>query len=124
MRAIRPHRTGSLVGQDVAEGRPRKRSRIRGYPALLLGTLLAGLLLAVLRIDIVRLGYALLHPLVDPAKLRPRQRHHLARAHRLSAAATTPATTGLPSQWPGEQRIKKAPAALEIFIHGAPILAI
>lgn len=59
MNASRRKRAISLVGRDLATGRPRKRRRARSFPALLVGTLLAGLFLTVLRIDILRLGYAL-----------------------------------------------------------------
>lgn len=53
-----PSRTRQLVGRDLARMRGGAGSRARGLPVLLIGGLLAGLSLAALRIDILRLGYA------------------------------------------------------------------
>jgi len=53
-----PSRTRQLVGRDLARMRGGAGPRTRGLPVLLIGGLLAGLSLAALRIDILRLGYA------------------------------------------------------------------
>lgn len=59
MTATQQHRSISLVGQDLAAPRPKLRRRTRGAAGLLMGMLLAGLFLTVLRVDILRLSYAL-----------------------------------------------------------------
>lgn len=52
-------RSVSLIGRDLARAHPRRRSRAPGFPALLVGALLAGLFLAALRVDILRMSSAL-----------------------------------------------------------------
>ena len=53
------HRSVSLSGRDLAHARQRRRSRAPGFPAVLVGALLAGLFLAALRVDILRMSSAL-----------------------------------------------------------------
>lgn len=49
----------NLIGRDLAHAQPRRRSRTPGFPAMLIGALLAGLFLTALRVDILRMSSAL-----------------------------------------------------------------
>ncbi len=83
MNEPRQKRAVSLVGRDLAGGRPQTRRRTRAFPALVVATLLAGLFLAVLRIDILRLSYALGEALETQQELERESRALTAKVRAL-----------------------------------------
>jgi len=102
-----------LIGRDLARVRIAPPSRRRLLAVLLAGSLVAGLSLAALRVDILRLRYALADAVEEEKRLF--EEHRVATAHlealrdpaRLASLADTRGLT------PPTRVIELAPAARE-----------
>lgn len=72
-----------LVGRDLARVRPARQRSRRPWIALLIGALLGGMGLATLRIDILRMRYALAESVETEQQLLESQRVWTARKETL-----------------------------------------
>ena len=86
-RGHRRRSRGNLAGRDLARVRTAPRSRRRLLALLLTGALLAGFSLVALRIDILRLRYALADALAQQQVLLEEHRVATARLEALRAPA-------------------------------------
>jgi hypothetical protein len=78
-----PSQARQLVGRDLARMRAAAGRSARGLPFLLVGGLLAGLSLAALRIDILRLGYAVADAVAEEKALMEQRGALTARVQAL-----------------------------------------